>query len=121
MANLKETTEFFDAFFATVAQGIKSFEDGVQLLDIADFFDEALIWQRGVQGFAEAFGPEAVEADLGSIHDLFSKYELQLASAGLDPVLAAAAATGAKGFYLTFAAVKRGQARKEEAENQTTT
>lgn len=108
---LKETTEFFDAAFGTVAQGIESFADGAQVSDVASFFDEALLWQKGVQGFAESFGPEATAATVPQIHSLFDKYEQNLVSAGLEPVLAAAAVTQTKGFYLIYAALKRGQAQ----------
>lgn len=113
---LKETTEFFDAAFGTVAQGVKSFADGAQVGDIADFFDEALLWQRGVQGFASSFGPEATQATVPQIHALFDKYEQSLVQAGLEPVLAAAAVTQTKGFYLIYAAFKRGQPQTPTSE-----
>ncbi|MEL6968623.1 MAG: hypothetical protein AAFO02_00530 [Bacteroidota bacterium] len=110
---LPETTEFFDAVFATIAQGVQSFSDGADLVDIPAFFDEALLWQKGVNGFAENFGPEAQTAGLTSIHSMFDGYESQLITSGLDPILAAAAVTQTKGFYLIYAALKQGQAKTE--------
>lgn len=115
MANLKETTEFLDAVFGTVGEGVRSFNDGAQVTDLVNFFDEALLWQQGIKGFAENFPKEAATATVVSVDELFAGYQTKLTTSGMDPILAAAIVTHTKGIYLTYVAIKRGNQEETDA------
>lgn len=102
---MKETNELITSVIETVAQGIESFADGVQLKDLIDFFDEAVEWGEAITGLAEAFPQEARDATPESINAMFDSKIKILVEAGLNEMLAGAIITNLKGIYYAFAAI----------------
>ncbi len=103
MQGLKETSEFLDAMFGTIGQGVESFKDGAQITDILSFVDEAEMWKKGVEGFASGFKGEAVEATPAAIDELFLPYYDRLYAAGIKPMLAYAIVNGVKSIFTIYA------------------
>lgn len=100
---LKETQEFIDALFATIAQGVESFQDGAQITDIISFVDEAELWKKGVEGFSKNFRAEALAAQPQIIEGLFNPQYDKLVNAGVKPMLSYAIVNGVKGIFATYA------------------
>jgi hypothetical protein len=110
-ADLKQTREFADALFGTIAQGVISFKDGVQITDILQFVDEAELWKKGIEGFATNFRGEAVSSDPAIIETVFNPQYDKLVAAGVKPMLAYAIVNGVKAIFTTYAvAAASGQA-----------
>ena len=105
MAVLTETRQFLDALFNTVSQAVESFDDGVQLLDAADFLDEALSWEAAVKGLAAGFPAEAKAATPADIDEAFNPQVVKLVAAGLNQMLAFAIVSNLKGIYATYATI----------------
>lgn len=101
--DLKETREFADALFGTIAQGVTSFKDGAQISDILSFVDEAELWKKGVEGFASNFKGEAVAAVPAAIEAIFNPQYDKLIAAGVSEMLSYAITNGVKGIFATYA------------------
>lgn len=99
---LKETKEFVDALFGTIAQGVESFKDGAQITDILQFVDEAELWRKGIEGFAANFRGEALSATPELIDNLFNPQYDRLVRAGVKPILSYAIVNGMKGIFATY-------------------
>lgn len=109
MQNLQQTDEFLTALFSTFGEGFRSFGDGVQINDAAALFDEALLWQKGIEGFATSFPGEAAAASVEKIEELFAKYYTILTGYGLSEILASAIVSNAKGIFLVYVALQQGK------------
>lgn len=101
--DLKETREFADALFGTIAQGVVSFKDGVQITDILAFVDEAELWKRAIEGFASNFRGEANAAVPAAIESVFNPQFDKLVAAGISEMLSYAIVNGVKAIFTTYA------------------
>lgn len=102
---MKETREFVNSAFDTAVQGLDSFKDGVQVQDIADFFDEATGWPAAINGLVQGFPAEAKLATPEDVETLFEPQRNKLVGAGVHPMLAGSIVTNIKGIYYTYATI----------------
>jgi hypothetical protein len=106
MSNIPQTAELIDTAFDTGVQGVVSFSDGAQWTDIADFFDEAMDWNKAIQGLAENFQPEAAVATPQDVESLFNAQMDKLTViAKIHPMLAGAIVSGLKSSYYAFCTI----------------
>lgn len=101
----KETNELGTSLFNTIGQGIESFRDGAQISDLTDFIDEGLSWQNAIQGLTGNIKKEAQAVTAEVIEQMFVPYNARLVGSGLNPLMAGAIVTNAKGIYYTYAAI----------------
>ena len=114
-ADLKETTEFIEAVFDTLAEGIRSFGDGAQVTDIFNFTDEAIKWKPAFEGFAENFRKEAIASMPSAIDQLFNPQYHKLIDAGVKPMLAYTITNAGKSVFSAYALAAAGGQELVEA------
>lgn len=113
---IKETQEFVDALFDTLAEGIRSFGDGAQVTDIFNFTDEAVKWKPAIEGFAENFRKEAVQSMPPVIEKLFNPQYDKLIAVGVKPMLAYTITNAGKSVFSAYALAAAGGQELVEAQ-----
>lgn len=112
---IKETREFVSTMFAFVAQGVKSFSDGLQVVpDAVSFADEVTELPRAINGLGESWNREciAIAKNPALADGLYLEQREKLASSGLPVGLCATIETQVKAIHFTLCEVARSKSEK---------
>jgi len=103
---LKETKQLLDSIVDTAVQAIEVASDKkFDVFEITKFLDEAIGWEKAINGLVTAFIPEAESATPVEVENLFDEQYNKLTGVGVNLMLAGAIVSSLKSVYYTYCAV----------------